>query len=102
MKNQSRVREKGANSTQKIESSYHFEVNQKAIDTVNSFLQKFFPKTLSLRIICVILLAFGIPNGLVINATGVSERTVRQRKKNIDEENFEHIFKVQAVEEKAH
>ena len=59
---------------------------------VIQFLQKFMPDTLAKRIVSTVLIAVGIPNDRITEATGLSERSIWRLKKALTGGNIDEIF----------
>ena len=61
---------------------------------VFQFLQLFMPETLAKRIVCLVLIAVGIPNDRIIESTGISERSIWKFKKAIKDGNIDELFEL--------
>ena len=64
------------------------------IKAIIQFLQLFMGKTLAKRIVCIVLIAAGIPNARITEATGQSDRSLWMFKKFIHSGNIEALFVV--------
>jgi len=59
---------------------------------VIQFLQMFMSETLAKRIVSLVLIAAGIPNASIIEATGLSDRSIWTLKKAINSGNIDNLF----------
>jgi len=64
------------------------------IKAVVLFLQMFVPETLAKRIVSVVLIAIGISNARITEATGLSERSLWRLRKTLNSGNIDDIFVV--------
>ena len=58
------------------------------------FLRMFMTDTLAKRIVSLVLIAVGIPNTRIIEATGMSDRSIWMLKKAINDGNIDDLFVV--------
>ena len=63
------------------------------VSRVITFLRLFMAETVARRIICAVLLAVGIDDARVVELTGMSERRVRELRKNIREGVDDDLFR---------
>lgn len=64
------------------------------ITRVINFLCMFMPKTLAKRVVCIILLAVGVPNEKIAEMTGFCDKTVKSVQKRLNEGDINGLFKV--------
>jgi len=64
------------------------------IQRVIEFLQLFIPKTLSKRIISMVLIAAGVPNNRVTELTGLCDRSVRTLRKALECGEISGLFNI--------
>jgi len=62
------------------------------IKAVVQFLQMFMPETLARRVVGVVLIAIGATNDRIIEATGLSDRSIWRLKNIISSGNMEELF----------
>jgi transposase len=62
------------------------------IKAVLQFLQIFMPETLAKRIVGVVLIAIGIPNELINELTGMSDRSIWRVKETLTTGNIDDVF----------
>jgi transposase len=59
---------------------------------VMQFLQMFMTETLAKRVVSIVLIAAGIPNPRITEATGLSDRSIWTLKKTINNGNLDNLF----------
>ena len=64
------------------------------IKAVINFLQLFMTETLAKRIVCLVFIAVEIPNDRIMEATGLSKRSIVTLKKTIHSGDIDNIFAV--------
>lgn len=64
------------------------------ITSVINFLCMFMPETLAKRVICIILLAVGVPNEQIAELTGFCNKTVKSVQKRLSEGDISGLFKI--------
>ncbi len=68
--------------------------NKIAIKAIITFLQMFMTETLAKRLVSMVMIAAGISNTRVSDSSGLCDRSVRELRKNMNENNLEKLFTV--------
>lgn len=64
------------------------------IASVIRFLRMFMPETLAKRVVCIILIAVGVPNEQIAELTGFCMKTVKTVQKKTSEDDISGLFKI--------
>jgi transposase len=78
-------------TTSNVRQGHYAKAN---IAKVIAFLRLFMPETLAKRIICIVLLAVGIPSDEVAEIAGFCDKTVKSISKNMSSDNFDSLFMI--------
>jgi transposase len=68
--------------------------NKNIIQQVIKFLGMFMPETLAKRVVCIVILAIGIPTEQSAEISGFCTKTVKSIQKKLNENDLSSLFKI--------